>query len=294
MNDQILYESTDNVIEFKLRDHGLDVIPDSCILTISDHYGTIFLKDEEIIPDSEGLCFYTCDTDITDTLAENNRAIWTVEVDGITKSYSKKFDVVYNVLINSVRDEDLIKECKAINQLKFSHNGTADSGTPTYLIDNELIGHGEDLYKGGIIEFVDGTNENNSRLITAFSNSLGKVTWDTVLSSAIDNTTVYVISKTFQNEIDAAWKEILQYVKNRGFRPSLVVGNEELELPHIYLSLAKIFLSEFKDVNDSYHALYETFKDKYENSISGLKLYSDTDEDGSIDEAEHIVINWER
>lgn len=272
MNNQVLFESTNNTISLRLRDHGLDVIPSSCTLNIYDQYGTALLEDKDITPGSDGTCTYIVEADITDELSENNRAMWTVIVSGVTSTHTTLFDVVLNIIRNELLDQDLFDECSALEEHNYYHSGAADSGTTTTLIDNELMNCSDDFCKGGLVEFVDGTNENNSRIITVYDASLGKVTWSTALGSSVDTTTKYILRKTFQRQINAAWEEMLNYIDNQGFRPALICNSEKLKTPHKFFALTKICYGLIKETGDSWHTLADMYEKKAYSLLSGLKF----------------------
>lgn len=294
MNDQILFESTNNQISFRLRDHGLSVIPSSCVLDIYDEYGSALLEDQSITPGADGTCSYTVIADITADLSENNRAVWTVTVNTVTYSYTTLFDVVLNIARNELLDSDLFNECRALQEYNYYHSGQADSGEKTSLTDNELMGFAENFFKGGLIEFVDGTNENNSRIISAYDSSLGKISWSSALGSAIDTTTKYILRRIYQPEIDASFQEMMNYVDTIGFRPALIMNSEKLKTPHKFLTLSKICYSMAKEANDVWMVRADMYEKKYYSHLAGLKFRKGSEKEDFSNTESHIVQGFRR
>jgi hypothetical protein len=265
------------------------VVPSSCVLNIYEEDGTQLLINETITPGSDGTCTYTVESDITDELSEHNQARWTVVISGKTYVYTTMFDVVLSIIRNELLDQDLFDECSALEKFNYCRSGTVDSGGTTYMIDNELMNHAENIYKGGLLEFVDGTNENNSRIVTAYDSSDGKLTWATALSAIVDTTTKYVLKKTFQRQINVAWDELLNYIDNQGFRPALICNSERLKTPHKYFTLAKICYGLMKDVNDSWMVLAEKYEEKGYSLLAGLKFREMTDDENETANTESFV-----
>lgn len=285
MNDQVLFGSTNNIISLQLRDHGIDVVPSSCTLDIYDQYGTALLEDQSITPGEDGTCSYILVAALTADLSENNRAMWTVTVSAKTYTFNTLFDVVLSIIRNSLLDQDLVDECDALMEYNYCHSGNADSGNTTSLTDNELMGFADNYFKGGLIEFVDGTNQNNSRIVSAYDPDLGKITWTTALSSSCDTTTAYILRRTFQRQIDAAFREMCNYIDTLGNRPGLIVDDERLKTPHKFLALSKICLSLMKEANDAWMVRADTYEKKYYATIAGLKFREASElEDYSTDE----------
>lgn len=82
---------------------------------------------------------------------------------------------------------------------KFFHGeyrGIATDGDTTHLIDtsgDSPFSFDNDYFKGCEIEIVGGTNAGARRRITAFDKATKKITVDSAFTSAIDDTSVYVI-----------------------------------------------------------------------------------------------------
>ena len=71
--------------------------------------------------------------------------------------------------------------------------GTADSGTTTTLVD-DVLSDTDDYYNGWILRIVDGTNAGEERTVTDYDGATHTVTVDSAFSSAIDNTSKYVLT----------------------------------------------------------------------------------------------------
>lgn len=293
MNDQILYNSIDNIISIRLRDHSINVVPSSCILNIYSEEGASLLSDETITPGSDGTCSYFPGSAITDTLAMNNLAVWTIETTS-TFNYSTLFDVVLNILRNELLDQDLFDECEALTEYNYIHSGTADSGNTLYLEDNELMNYPDNNFLGGLVEFVAGTNSNNSRIISEYTVSTGKIKWVLPLDSAIDSTTQYIVRKTYQRQIDTAWNETVNYIDDLGFKPGLILNNEKLKTPHKYLTLAKICFSLVKETGDIWMVRSEEYKKNYYTYMAGLKFRKGQEIEDYSNTEENIQIGFRR
>ena len=76
---------------------------------------------------------------------------------------------------------------------KYSRSGQVDSATNNTVIDDSLIGLGDDYCNGDTIEITSGTGVGQSKTITDFVDATGTITVDSVWTTIPDSTSKYMI-----------------------------------------------------------------------------------------------------
>jgi hypothetical protein len=164
--------------------------------------------------------------------------------------------------------------------------GTADSGTGTTLVDDQLKQYPDDYYNGGTLTALDGTNEGETRNVSDFVRSTGTVTVGESFPSAIDNTTVYELRRSWEPLIQEAFDDVAWAVRRAGFRPALIIDAGELRTPTLFLAAALAFESNPKGGTEGDNwLLAQQYRKRWREWFGATKFRYDLSEDGTVDSA---------
>jgi len=92
----------------------------------------------------------------------------------------------------------------------------------------------------------------------------------------------------YQTYIDRAYDIIANEMRNRGLDVTLFITTAQVKELHLTKCLELICMAKRQDADsdDIYHETYLVFKENYESELTTIKADYDTDEDGTIEEAE--------
>jgi hypothetical protein len=103
--------------------------------------------------------------------------------------------------------------------------GKADSGNTLTLVDDALANnqnYPDDIWNDGAVIITEGTNRGQTRKISDFASSTGTITVDTAFTSAIDNTSNYLVIEKIPDGVRyAVIEQALYIVKGGGDRARL-------------------------------------------------------------------------
>jgi hypothetical protein len=294
VKQQILYESINNELTFRIRDYGLPVVPDTVTLSIYNQYGSQVVEDESITPNATtGVCSYTVPSTLTDELAENLRAEWTITVSGETSVYNQLFDVVLTKILPEIIDADLISDCSALANGSFVYFGKADSGSVTTLVDSRLAGYPVNYWKSARLEILSGGGAGIVVQVESYNETTGTLTFNTI-SEAVDSTTEFTLKRSFAREINRAWDQIMGLISQKGYRPALLTTGEVLKNAHLYLALEKVCRSLSNDPEDIWWRRADFYREEYQNDINSIRFVYDSNEDGTPDTEKGTVLEFRR
>lgn len=223
----------------------------------------------------------------TTDLGENYQIKWTYAVSGVTYYKSSLFDIVKCKLSIPVVDDDLINQQTDLLDGAESFSGLVDSATNTTLVANNLKNYLDDYWNGGKVSIVNpSTGAKQVREITDFAQSTGTVTVGVAWSTNPDNTYTFELKRGFSQKIEAAFEEMLIDVRNKGYRPALILESEELKIPLIKKSLALICRDLIVTADDKWAILSASYEDQYKDAFQKVKFQYDKDESGNVSDSE--------
>lgn len=287
----IYYGSSSDQIEIEIFDGNIRVSPDSISISIYND-GSLISGPSSVSEDSENKIKYTIPSDVADEIDEEYRASWTIVIDSKTFIFNQFFDVVRTKFENQINDDDLFKEFPFLKNIGYEKTGTPDSGTTLKLTDQELLSYDKNFFKGGFIEIISGTNQGEVREISDFDPPA--IYWNSEMDSTIDSTSRYLLKRSFQNQINSAWEEIENYIKQLGNRPALICSPESFKRPHLFLSLEKICRGHAQSDQEIWWKMADHYYKLYESSISNVKYRYDSTEDGEPDRDKYNVVEFRR
>ena len=165
----------------------------------------------------------------------------------------------------------------------------ADGGSTTTLTCKRLTSLDEDEFVGATIGFINGDNAGVDATITSYTSNTTATLGFAALSNAVDASTGFgVVLIDYQTYIDRAYDIIANEMRNRGLDITLFKTTAQVKELHLTKSLELICMAKRQDADsdDIYHESYLVFKENYESELTTLKADYDTDEDGTIEEAE--------
>ena len=284
MKQQLRVSSETDALKLEVWDHGRKLVPTSGTITIYSNEAQVSdIGPSSVSIGSDGACTYTPGTALTSDYQMNGRAEWLLGFAGSTKRYVQLFDVVQYPIWSQITDDDLIGECGELQSQRYKHYGAAESGSPSEVICQALKDYPDDHWTGGIIEVVDGPADGDVRVVSDSVQSTGTITVSTGFSAAITASSEFVVKRTFQREIDRAFEDMLADVEARGYRPSLIIGSEDLKSPHVCLALEKICRNMARSTEDVWWARGAYYRDEYDARMTNRKWVYDSDEDKEPD-----------
>lgn len=282
MRQQVYKGSATDSLKVSVVDYGQKSIPTLALATIwIDGEKTISMASSAIA--AEGEVSYVPGATMLDDVYADCQIRWDLTVGGVVRTFSQLFDVVHHKLEKTVTDDDLIGECPALVDEGYRFYGTAESGTALTLVDGELKGFADDHWKGGLIRLLAGAGSVAEMRLTDSAKSTGTLTWATSLTSSVDSTTTYHVTRTFQPEVDRAWDDLEVMIRQRGRRPQLIIGVEDLRPLHIPLSLAKVCRGLARQSDDIWWQRADYYENVFGTRWKNTVFLYDTDDDEVAD-----------
>lgn len=269
-------------IKLTIYDNNRAIIPTSGTVTLYKPSGAVLQAAAAVtVSSTTGEMTYALTTTHTDDTGLNYKAVWAYVVSSVTYYRTQLFDVVKSILAIPITDEDLYNELEALRKANLQATATATAGAAGSLTDTKRR-EADSFWKGGTIKIIAGTGINQERDVTGFTQSTGVFTITPNWGTNPDNTSVYVVVKSFTKKINAAFEEISTMIYNKGKRHSLILESSQISLPLIFLTLNKICTDLMDEENDKWNLLAKTFSDKFEKAFNNMKLDYDEDESGTI------------
>lgn len=173
------------------------------------------------------------------------------------------------------------------------HYEKADSGSTSTLVCGRLTALVEAEIVGATICFLTGDNAGTDAVVTSYTDSTGTFGFGAV-SNAVDSSTGFgVVYLDYNTYVSRAYDMIKNELRNRGLDIDLFLTTTQVKELHLLKTLELICLAKRQDADsdDIYHESYMVFKENYESELTTLKADYDTDEDGTIEEAEEKQSN---
>jgi hypothetical protein len=173
------------------------------------------------------------------------------------------------------------------------HYEKADSGSTTTLVSGRLTDLIEAEIVGATIGFLTGDNAGVDATITSYTDSTGTFGFSAV-STAVDSSTGFgIVYLDYTTYINRAYDIVKNEMRNKGLDIDLFLTTSQVKELHLTKCLELICMSKRQDADtdDIYHESYLVFKQNYDGELVNLKADYDTDEDGTIEEAEEKQSN---
>ena len=170
----------------------------------------------------------------------------------------------------------------------------ADGGSTTTLTCKRLTSYDEDELVGATIGFINGDNAGVDAAITSYTSSTTATFGFSALANAVDSSTGFgIVLIDYTTYVNRAYAIIKNEMRNRGLDIDLFITTVQVKELHLIKTLQLICMAKRQDADsdDIYHESYLVFKENYESELTTLKADYDTDEDGTIEEAEEKQSN---
>jgi len=170
----------------------------------------------------------------------------------------------------------------------------ADGGSTTTLTCKRLTSYDEDELVGATIGFINGDNAGVDAAITSYTSSTTATFGFSALANAVDSSTGFgIVLIDYTTYVNRAYAIIKNEMRNRGLDIDLFLTTVQVKELHLIKTLQLICMAKRQDADsdDIYHESYLVFKENYESELTTLKADYDTDEDGTIEEAEEKQSN---
>jgi len=281
MKQQILKDVGGDLL-LQYFEEGIQVIPASAKIAIYDNVGSEVVAQTNAVVDSEGNMTFAITPSIANTIEYNMKADWEFVVGSDTKHDSQLFDIVQYILQNPVIDADILQRAPFVEELNYRFISVADSGTVSTIVNSEL--NEEDNYwKNGTIEIIGGVNDGEKRKVISFVNSTNTLTVDPVFTSAIDNTSRFVLIRSFRKEIEEAFNVFKVDLKRKGIEPNRIIGSDQIKEYIIVKTLYLICFNFSKDPVDMWKMRADEYKSLYDSMIFSAVFDYDNDDSGNVD-----------
>ena len=114
------------------------------------------------------------------------------------------------------------------------------------------------------------------------------------MGAAIDTTSDYLVTRTFQRELDRAFDDLMQRIIGKGNRPALIMNSETLKLPHIMWALEKIARDISTMPGDVWWAKADYYAQEAANWWQSLIFKYDADENEEVDSVRRMTLQLRR
>ena len=277
MRQQFLVDIADTFKTY-IYENNRKAVPTAATITVY-HPGTstILINAAAMTIAGDGLLSYALTVAHNDVANESYKAVLSYTVGGVIYRATSFYDVIHSKLSIVITDDDLLGELPQIKDNNYVVHGTADSGSATTLVDDELKRYADDYFTGGLSTNL--TN-NETREITDFVSSTGTVTVVTGAATAAGNK--YVLQRSFGKEIARSFEKLEDMLYQAGRRAHLVLDPYDLREMHILLSVAEVCKGLVTAEGGMWFSFYERYNKHAYAVFKGLNLKYDDSDDGYI------------
>lgn len=284
--------------EWDFYTHGIQDIPTSGTISISNNSGTAVITSQPIVIDSTGTLTYSLAAGSV-TEGRNFRVNITYTVAGVEKNVSYLYDVVKYPLRNEVSDVDLFLHLNELRDKIREKTATTDSiGGLNYLVCSALKNDFKD-YTGGFINIsitaADSTTVNHEAKIISWSPSTGACTFSPSYTSTIAIGTVFSIRPSFEQYILNAFNNfVLRDIRNKVYRQNTsltsvaggYIDSTVINTLTIFKTLELYCFSQIESTDDKWDVRYKAYAKSYADEFAKLCEPFDKDNDGNISDTE--------
>lgn len=271
----------------KLYENGIQIVPSSASIVVTDNTGSEILSDNCSIGASSGNITFTLSSANNTKQARNFKNSLTYIIDGETKYYYELFDVVAIPILNLCTDEVLFDKLgdmrKDITERVFK---TTETGGVNELRSLQLT---EDTrnYQGGKLKIYFDQGFDHLARVVDYEKSSGSVIFEPAYTSAIPSDTTFKIRPSFQRQIDDTFERIVKRdIRNKiGIASRIIDGNLVTNMT-AYKTLEMYSLSEIEQEGDKWDIRRLSFMQLYKDEFSALHEAVDANDDGNISDSE--------
>lgn len=284
MKQQFL-KDTGGTFQTYIYDNNQKIIPTSATLTVYNPGSSVVLIDGVAMTvGGDGLLSYAITAANNLTADENYKAVVAYVFNTVTYTTTLFYDVVRAKLHKVITDEDIIAELPQLKDNGWRVHGDADSGSTTTIVDAELTRFDDDYFTGGTATSL---TRNEVRAITNFVGSTGTVT--TPAFTGVIATDKYILTRSYESEINRAFEKIEAKVVQQGKRPHLILDPCDLREVHIYTTVAEICKGNASEAAAIWWEFWQEYEKKAHFAFKDLNFKYDESEDGIIVKKEEDV-----
>lgn len=283
MKQQLLVNK-DGKLRITHFENGIAKVPSAANITIFNNEGAE--KQSQTPADinvTTGEMTFDVLAALITTIDMNWKASWDFVIAGDTKYEDQLFDIVNQILTNPVTTKDVIDRAPFIEKQNYRNIFTADSGSANTIVSTELT-QPDDWWTNGKAEIINGTNKGQVRKVQSFSSNTLNVIPD--YTAAIDATSVVNVIRSYEKEINEAFRIFSNDIKNRGLKVDLIIGNEQVNEFVLNKTIELICGNFTKDPADIWSFREEKYAGKYDGLFDNLTLDYDKSADGNIQDDE--------
>lgn len=279
---QVFLVDTAETFKTYIYEHNRKIVPTSATLTVFNPGGnTEIVSAQAMTVASDGLLSYDLTAADNDTVDANYKAVISYVLDAVTYPLTLFYDVLNSKLHKVITDEDVVNELPQLKDNGWRVHGTADSGSTTALVDDELTSYDDDYFTGGTAYSID---KDETREITDFVSSTGMVT--TVAFGSAISTDKYVLTRSYTNEIQRAFEKIESLLSRSGRRPQLILDPYDLREVHIMYAVGEVCKSLVNEDGDTWWGFWQEYDKRAYAIFKSINFKYDVSEDGYIAGAE--------
>ncbi|MBI1913037.1 MAG: hypothetical protein HYS21_13705 [Deltaproteobacteria bacterium] len=281
MKQQFMKSTADNFQTY-IYENNRRIIPQSAFINIFRPGGAELIATTSMSIGADGALSYSLSQNDNNALGINYKAVITYTHNSKTFYSTLFYDVVNSRLSKVVTDEDIIVELPQLKDNGWKIRGTAQSGSTTSIVDNELKRYDDDYFTGGLACSVD---KDETRAVIDFESATGTVTTE-AFSSLITANEKYILTRSFSKEIQRAFEKIEERLSRLGRRPHLILDPYDLREAHIYFSVAEVCKGLVTDNDNLWWKLWKDYEKKADDAFNQINFKYDYSEDGLISGAE--------
>ncbi len=262
------------------------IIPQWARLTVYMPGSTEKLIDgEDMSIAQDGLLSYQLSPAHNSRTGENYRAV----VEYSDGTYIGAVILFYDVVLSRpaivITDVDIVAELPQLADGGWKHTGTAEGGSTTTIVDSALKAYPVDYFTGGRAYSVD---KAETRRILGFDPSTATVTTES-FSSSITSGERYILTRTFEREIERAFEKLEDTLKKAGIKPHLVVDPVDIKELHLHMAVAEVCKGMSSSREDFWWHMWKEYERKAERILKNTTLKYDRTGNGHIDSTEEIT-----
>ncbi len=262
------------------------IVPQWARLTVYRPGGTEKLLDGvDMTIAQDGLLSYQLSSTHNGEAGENYRAVVEYSDGTYTGAVILFYDVVLNKPAIVVTDEDLVAELPQLSEGGWKHTGMAEGGSLTTIVDTRLKGYPEDYFTGGRAYCVD---KGETRKILGFDPSTGTLTTES-FSSSVASGERYILTRTFEREIERAFEKLEDRLSRAGIKHHLVMDPADLKELHLCLSVAEVCKGLSAEKDDFWWHMWKEYERGAERLLETTTFKYDRGRNGYISRAEEVT-----
>jgi hypothetical protein len=233
---------------------------------------------------------YALGSSIATEVNENWKILFEFDISGTTTFVNQLFDVVINILINPVNDINVIDRAPFVDEINYRKTFTASSGTTLTIVSNNL-NEKDQHWQGGSVQVIDGTNKGEVRTVSNFT--LKTLTVPNAFTAAIDSTSECTVVRSFQKELDEAFRVVQDDLRNMKIKLDRVLESTQVFELILLQTIHLICFNFMRDPVDVWAARADSYKEKYLTKLSSSTFDYDADQSGNIDpDEEDVNLSW--